>query len=379
MMRAPPLDPGLVQRIRELIRGDPREAHQALEALPVEAQVALICETPAARRVEILQLLPQPERVIPELPEAELCFSVKAIGLHDAGWILEHASAEQIVACVDLDVWDELEPSPARLDEWFEAFSEAGEATVLRAAKALDPELLTLWLAEQVEVLLKPSEAGWTPPTGAHTIDGCFYWLAREEANDLATVSLLLQTLFQHDYWFYFRILQGVVWELRSESEEWALRWRAGRLQDFGFPPREEAIEIYAQVPPDERANLPPSERPAALGEWHLPVWMPELPTARSSPHLLFRAAAELAESERRAFFYAFVALANKVAVADGLPLGDAASIPAAVEKASSLASRGLAHLAAEQGLGAAEVLGQASLTWLCRVGSSLDREGPGS
>jgi hypothetical protein len=378
-MRAPPLDPRLAQRIGELMRRDPREAREALAALPLEAQVALICETPAARRAEILRVLPQPEHVIPELPEAELCFSVKAVGLHDAGWILEHASAGQIVASVDLDAWDEREPSAARLDEWFEAFSEAGEATLLRAAKALDPELLALWLAEQVEVLLKPNEEGWTPPSGAQTIDGCFYVLARREADDLATVSRLLQTLFQNDYWFYFRTLQGVIWELKSESEEWALHWRAGRLQDFGFPPREEAIEIYAHVRPEDRAKLPASERPAALGEWHLPVWMPEIPTAHSSRHVLFRAAAELAESERRAFFYAFVALANKVAVADGLPLGDAESIPAAVEKAASLASRGLAHLAGENGLDAADVLGQASLTWLFRVGNSLDREGRGS
>ena len=82
------------------------------------------------------------------------------------------------------------------------------------------------------------------------------------------------------------------------------------------------------------------------MGEWHLPVFMPELPAVADSKLSLFRAAAVLDDEARRAFAYAFLALANQVAVADKLPLGDAESIPTAIEKAAQVASRGLDALA---------------------------------
>jgi hypothetical protein len=40
---------------------------------------------------------------------------------------------------------------------------------------------------------------------------------------------VLLRTLFEEDYWTYFRLMQGALWELASDTEEWALRWRSGR------------------------------------------------------------------------------------------------------------------------------------------------------
>jgi hypothetical protein len=53
--------------------------------LDLDAQVALVCETPVARRSELIDLSLQSEALIAQLPPAELCFTAKAVGLHDAG------------------------------------------------------------------------------------------------------------------------------------------------------------------------------------------------------------------------------------------------------------------------------------------------------
>ena len=82
----------------ELAREDRRAAVEALRATSPQDQVALVCNAPLAARGELLDLLPEPERVIPLLPEAELCFTVKAIGLADAAWMLELATPEQVTA-----------------------------------------------------------------------------------------------------------------------------------------------------------------------------------------------------------------------------------------------------------------------------------------
>ncbi|MDJ0867998.1 MAG: DUF6178 family protein [Myxococcota bacterium] len=359
-----------------LARHDREAAARELGALAPEQQVALVCETPVADRGELLALLPQPEAVVPQLPEAELCFTVKAVGLHDAGWILEHASDEQLQSCVDLDAWAEQRTDPATLGDWLESFADAGDETLLRASHAIDPELLMLWLTQRLDVILKPNDdPGWQPPAGGQTIDGQFYVVARAGGDDLAVPLRLLSLLFEVDYWFYFRILQSVTAESLADNEEWALRWRSGRLQDLGFPTWEEAMSIYGKLRDDERELLPGP--PAPLGEWHLPVWIPELPAAGDPAQTLLRAAGELEPEARRAFFYAFVALVNKVAVAERLPLGDAESTPKALERAVAIASRGLDWLAERHGLRPVEVLRRTAVDRLFRVGASLDRADP--
>ena len=51
------------------------------------------------------------------------------------------------------------------------------------------------------------------------------------------------------------------------------------------------------------------------------------------------------------------VALANRVAIADGLELGDAESMPTALLKAARLASLGLDHLARARAMGPTETI----------------------
>lgn len=371
--------PASASHILALARRDRARAREAFGELGLDEAVALVCETPLARRAELLDLARHPEQIIPRLPEAELCFTVKAVGLGDAGWILEHATPEQLVAAVDLDAWSGDVPDRAALGEWLAAYHEAGDDTLLRAAHSLDAEALVLALRDRVEVELKPNDdEDWQPPEGAQTLEGQFYLKARADGDDLAPLLRLLGVLFQKDYWLYFRLLQGTLWELESDCEEWALRWRTGRLEDLGFPPREEAVAVYARLRPEERLALPEGEGPIFdTDAWRLPVWLPNLPAAHESGHVIFRAVEDLPDAARAAFFHAFVALANRVAVADRLPLGDAESLPAAIEKAARLASVGLETLARTHGVDATQVLARAGLERLFRLGAELEDAAP--
>jgi hypothetical protein len=366
--------PAGARRILELARSDREAARAALAALPVDEQVALICETPVRRRAELLELVRAPEQVIPRIPPAELCFVAKALGLSDAGWLLEHASEEQITTAIDLDAWNALVPDRGRLDEWLAAFANAGDETLLRAARALDFELLVLLLRSRLSVFLAGRDEGGDAPDGSLSIDGQFYLLPLRPGDDLEDVLGMLSALFQQDYWFYHRLLQASSQELDTETEESALRWRSGRLQDLGFPPLEDAKRIYSFVRDEQLAKLPEERRSLEVGEWPLPVWMPSLPAAAETEHLLLRAMAALAEEERRPLLFAFLALANRVAVADEMPLGDAETLPAATEKAARVASRGLEYLARENRVDPAFLLRRLALERLFVVGANLER-----
>jgi hypothetical protein len=371
-----PVAPDDPRAVLRLARENRRAAVEALRATPAEDQVALVCNAPLAARGELLDLLPEPERIIPMLPEAELCFTVKAIGLADSAWVLEHATPEQVTAAIDLDAWSRLEPDLPALSAWIGALAATERDAFKRAIEALDPELLVLHLKSRIEVFQKPAgDDDWMPPEAAQTLEGGFYYRAKDEGDDVASIGELLRMLFEEDYWTYFRVMQGVIWELEGDTQEWALRWRSGRLEDLGFPSWDESMHIYKFIRPEDRGKIPEDERPLAGSPWSLPVWIPSLPAAAGRPHRIFDAIAKLTEDERRACFYAFVSLANKVAVADAMPLSDSTSIPRALDKAAYWSSEGLAKVAAENGLDDGEVLRRVSLDRLFSVGANLDPE----
>ena len=373
-MAATPTSSPDPQRILALARSKKAEATAAIRGMPIEEQVALVCETPLARRSEMLMLLPQPEDVIPLIPEAELCFTVKAIGIEDSSWLLEYATPDQVVACVHLDAWQGTLPDRDALDRWLDVLSIGSEASFIRSVRSLDPEVVVLFLNHRVQFHQKPDDdEGWQPPEGGQTVDGQFYYVAIRDKDDLVAITSMLRSLFTIDYWMYFRMMQGIIHEPDIENEEWALRWRTGRLEDLGFPPWDRALLIYRFIRPEDRALI--SEETGALdvGEWHLPIWMPSLPTSVDHQHLLFRTLARLDEEERRSALYGFIALANKVAVADRMELGDAESTPRAIDKAAAFASDGLEFIANERKLDATDVIRRVNIEHLFRVGANLN------
>jgi hypothetical protein len=365
------------KQILNLARRDRDAARARVASLAIHEQVRLICESGAALRPRLLGLVPEPDQVIPMLPEAELCFSIKAAGLQDAAWIVEHATDDQLQACLDLDLCSDLTTDREQLNEWLGCFAEAGDESLLRILQNVDPELQVLWLCDRLDVVVRDADpSAWQAPPGAKTVDGVFYLLPRRADDDLAVPLRLLTLLFSEDRERYERLLQAARYELTAETEEAALRWREARLQDLGFPPREEALAIYAPLPEGALRALPEAAlRPVP---WHLPVWAPRLPSARDAAHSVLRAAAGLDREEQSGFFFAYLALANKVARADRLALGDAESIPAALEKVAVLASYGLDELTRRHAVGATELLGRVPLEFVFRVGVTLDRGGAG-
>lgn len=367
------------RRLLKLAREDRRAAERALAELSPDEQATVVCEAPLSVRRQTIELLPHPEDVIPLIPEAEFTYTMRAIGLEDASWLLPLASDQQLVTSFDLDAWSGLRVDPVRLDGWFAALAECEEdETIVRAARAMDPELLVIYLRQHVDVHLKPSEQDdpdWQPPERSQTLEGQFYFVAKDPKDDLAPILRLLHSLFQQDYWLYFRAIQAVKEEMAVENEEWALRWRTGRLEDLGFPSWDTSMRIYGFLRPDRLADVPKDATALDVDGWAMPVWITELPGIASDERALFRATRELGADERSAVFYALVALANRVAVADRMELGDPDSLPTAIDKATRFASAGLEHVASERGLALEETLRRVPLERLFRVGTNLDRD----
>jgi hypothetical protein len=365
------------RKLLKLAEKDYALARSEMRTLSDEEQVAAICEAPIAMRGALLELAEAPEVLIPLFPEAELCFTCKQVGVSDASWILDYATTDQILACIDLDAWSGLSPAMEKLDGWIAALAEAGEESLLRASQAMDPEMIALYLRNLADVELKPAgDEDWQPPEGGQTFEGQFYLIARQPNDDLAPLLRLLHVLFQKDYWLYFRMMHSVREEAESEITDWALRWRTNRLEDLGFPSWDRSMGIYGHLRPERLADLAPEPIATEQNAWNLPVWITSLPAAVDHQHAIFRAVVDLDAEERTSFFYAFLSLANRIAVADRRDLGDSETLPDTMEKAASITSLGLEFIAQENRTTTADVLRRTDLSRLFRVGVNLQPEG---
>ncbi len=72
-----------------------------------------------------------------------------------------------------------------------------------------------------------------------------------------------LRVLRLADLDMYHRLMQEAMWAQESDLEEWAYRWRTGRLQDEGIPNYYEALEAY-HVTESRTASWPRSQSPGA-------------------------------------------------------------------------------------------------------------------
>jgi hypothetical protein len=346
-----------------LARASRDAAKKKLRGLSSQQQAHACVELRPESRSEFLLLLDHPERVVPLLPDSEVCLTVRGAGMTDGAWLLELSTPEQRRACYDLDCWKATRFEPDRFAEWNEALIEAGPETLAEAVRESDLELWILWLRAQVDLVITGKED--TPPIGAISVDGVVH-LVPHEGVDPAPVEQLARTLAGESGREYWQLVYGVMFESPSAMEEDALRWRNSRLTDLGFPDREQALEIYARLRPDavpERAAHPSG--PGLVAATRLP---------RQLQYTLVGEALQKLPPDRAADVLGYVlAVANAVAVADDAVLSDSESLPRALEKAVRGIDAGLRELSRARGQPLEQVLDRTVPVDLFRIGATVE------
>lgn len=351
-------------RFLRLARTDREAARKSLRAFGPEAQAQACREVRPEVRGEFLMLLDHPEKVVPLLPDAEVCIGIRASGMSEAAWLLELATDAQLRACFDLDCWKLHELDQQRVREWIDALIEAGREVLLRALREVDLEVWVLALCAMTEVAVVGKED--EPPDGWFTVDGVVYFGPREDA-EFARVRELALATFSGAQGLFWQLVYGVLFESPAECEEYALRWRNARLSDLGFPDREQAMRVYRPLRAKEAQVWEQAGPSAAL------VPSVELPKRLQST-LLGEALARLSPNRAADVLGYVLGVANAIAVADTLPLSDPESIPKALDKAVSGIEAGLRELARVQGRAIHDVLDRTRSLDLFRIGATLDR-----
>jgi len=367
-MSADPPHGDRLSDLLDLARRAPEELGARIERLTLAEKVELALRAPPARRLELLLHARRPRDVVRALPDAELYLTVREIGPADAMPLLALASTEQLLHMLDLESWRADRFDAERAGAWIALVLEADERAVGRLLGALDDEVLALLVHRWMRIVPIERDAADVGGTGisesgderGHVTPDGHYRFSPSIHEHAPAIRRILQILFVEHPERYGRVLWQSLWELSAELEEQGLQWRQSRLEEHGYPSGEEALALYAPPTGKKKVDAP------ALPAGGAPVAVLRAGRARGVPAPAVDA---LAGDVRDRVLFEFVALANRVLVANAGDAGDPAAHRAAIETAAGYVTIALETRDAPTPARAASVLAEVSTIELFREG----------
>jgi Family of unknown function (DUF6178) len=338
-------------------------------ALTVHDQAELVLRLPAAQRWEFLLEAPKPMALVRALPDGDFYLTIREVEPLEALPLLQLASAGQITHLLDLEAWRADRFDPLRCGAWVALLTECDEATLRRFVRNADDEMLVLLFRDWAHVSAlaidheeptrghglteEGDERGFVSPDGG-------YLFSPERAEHAAAVRRLAESLFLGDTSRYSGLVWAALHELPSELEERALRWRTSRLEEHGYPPLDEALEVYT---PPAREPAPPVDPPHD-------ITAPRTALRVLGPReLIVRAVEALPAAERERVLFGLTALANRLLVADAADPGAVETHALAIARGASYAGIALEARGAWDDAAAARVLSEVRAVDLFREG----------
>jgi len=346
-----------------IIRNEPGKA---VESTPAEKARAII-DSPHTRQI-LEQLSPQETYMI-----------IKETWGTDSQILMQYMTPEAICHCIDMDCWDNDSLSIEALLDWlWEIYSSSLDA-LQDALQAIDLDVIILLYQSYIDVVqVVPTDENIAQllDAGYESFDDIYFFNFQEEDEKVQLLKDLLSLIFTHYQSVYYSIMEGVIWELKSSTEESVYERRSLRLMEMGFPPPDEAMSIYQRIRPEKllatgmsRDKTPVMDKNRGF----LPaMYLDHLSRSRG---MIVSGLRESSPETCERFIIEMVYLANKVVMADYLPLNDIDELKRGIDKAGSIASLGLAASMKANGRSAREVLETTNAETLFSLGYNMIQE----
>jgi len=339
---------------------------------------ATLSPTTVKQRIEQLLAAPDSAALVQALSPVEYTVLLKAAPDMRA-ILLQLGHPEQIRTVLDLDCWHKDTLQSPRVLEWLEALQHSGEDICVQTLQALDSEMLSVVLHRHIRVnAALPSEEEEDPGPYDEVLSNELYRVTFIDPDSPINerVAEFLRVVRLTDLDMYYSLMQGTMWAEESDLEEWAYRWRTGRLQDEGIPDYYEALEAYHVVDVEPLDALPP-----------VPLEPPGVPASAEESGLvpsyawsLTPSGSLLAQALQGDFTPAtlerlcweMVSLCNKAVVLDQVDFADTTAVRASLECVHAYVNIGLEYLSNQVPRQLVPLLTERSLLSICQVGFSL-------
>jgi Family of unknown function (DUF6178) len=316
-------------------------------------------------RVELILGDPDEKKLTRAMPPQELYLLFKETGAPDAMGLLGLANPRQCVLILDMELWRGWSFLEDKAVEYLGYILKGGEEHFLELLPHLDFNLLSLFLGRELIVTggvgdLNTDEERLTD--WDHTFDDVFL-LKFKNPKHSQVIGSFLELVCRFDNPLYTALMESVGGEIDIESEEECYHLKSGRLADLGFPPYDEAIEIYSRIDP---ATFTPRPDKVLLQTGEATT----LPEMFLTGKTFLERVILLMDSEL--FRMELNYLINTALVADEAHLADTEQMRSIVERVYGYLNISLEYLCKGDATKGAEILGGEYLKNLFRLGFSI-------
>ncbi len=324
-----------------------------LEAVLPKERLALILDDPDDKQ---LARAMQPH---------ELYWLFKENGGPEAMELLGLASPEQCVFILDMELWRGWSFSEDKAVEYLGYILKGSEEHFLELLPHLDFNLLSMFLGRELIVAggigdLNTDEERQTD--WDHTFDDVFL-IKFKNPKHAQVIGSFLELVCRFDNPLYTSLMESVSGEIDIESEEECYHLKSGRLADLGFPPYDEAREIYSRINP---ATFTPGRNKEVLQAVEATTLPGMFLTGKTFlERVILRMDSELFRMELNY-------LINTALVADEAHLGDMEEMMSVVERVYGYLNIALEYLCEGDEAKGAEILTGEYLKRLFQLGFSL-------
>jgi len=306
-------------------------------------------------------------------PYQDLFLAIKAVGLADSQELLLLSTSRQRRGFIDLDCWRKDSFHMASFMEWMAAYMQCGPEEAAAAARAVDANLLALFLRNNVRVHFLETDEPYPELPMILTPDQRFGIEVTGQAGGATMARLLLDAIFRMDASLGYDLIDRVRWDNRVSMEEEAYQNKRLRLEEIGFVDYYEALSIYGEVGTNAAPQLQRALQEEDSGH-RVSSTLPALLVASLSPGEHLWRALEAIRDTRQAELISqqLAALANRILSVHSVTTGDLEKVKPALEEMRDTLNLGLERLTQGRATLAASALKQQDMLGLFRTGFSL-------
>src|SRR5512133_728951 len=295
----------------------------------------------------------------------ELYWLFKEVDAPDAMELLGLANARQCLFILDMELWKGWSFQEDKAVEFLGYILKGSEEHFLELLPYLDFNLLSLLLGRELFVAggigdLNTDEERQTD--WDHTFDDVFL-IKFKNPKHAQIIGSFLELVCRFDNPLYTALMESVSGEIDIESEEECYHTKSGRLADLGFPPLDEAREIYSRINPD---TFTPSRTKVLVQTGEATT----LPRTILTGNTFLERVILLMDSEL--FRMELNYLINTALVADQAHLADTEYMKSVVERVYGYLNIALEYLCRGDETKGAEILAGEYLKNLFRLGFSI-------
>lgn len=303
----------------------------------------------------------------------DLFLAIKTVGLGDSQELLILATPEQRCGFIDLDCWRKDSFHRASFLEWLAAYLQCGPEEIISTARAADPQILALFLKENVDVhVLEVDEPHPALPL-ILTPDQRFGIEITGEGTGATITRLLLDAIFRFDPSLGYELIDQIRWDQRISLEEEAYQNKRRRLEEIGFVDYYEALSIYqeiGEVVTSPVKNIETEHKDAK----RVSSTLPALFVASLAPGQYLWRALHFIQDQREVEVVSqqLAALANRILSVHSVTPGDLEKIRPALEEMRDTLNLGFEHLTHGQTSLAPGTMKQNNMQAIFRVGFNV-------